>query len=200
MTEVQVREAYGSRAEEYSDALGSVEQMHDADRRLIKRWAAQLPPAPVLDAGCGPGHWTSFLYDQGIDVEGLDVTAEFIDSARARFPEVPFRVGSFTHTKAPGSSVSGVLAWYSLIHEHPEALPSTIAEFCRILRPDGRLLIGFFEGIAADPFPHAITTAYYWSVEAMNLMLDQAGLDIAAIDRRQDPGNRPHAAIAAVVR
>ena len=58
--------------------------------------------------------------------------------------------------------------------------------------------VAFFEGLAADPFPHAITTAYYWSVEAMSLMLDQAGLDIAYIDRRQDVGKRPHAAILAL--
>lgn len=194
-----MRQAYGSRAEEYVEALGSVEQMHDADRWLIEQWTRYLSPGSVLDVGCGPGHWTSFLHDQGIDVEGLDVTSEFIDSARVRFPEVPFRVGSFTHTKAPDSSVSGVLAWYSLIHEHPEELPSTVAEFSRVLRPGGRLLIGFFEGISAEPFPHAIATAYYWSVEAMSLMVNQAGLGVANIDRRQDAGKRPHAAIDAVV-
>lgn len=198
MTEVQVQQAYGSRAEEYTDALGSVEQMHDADRRLIEHWSKYLPPGPVLDAGCGPGHWTAFLYDQGIDVEGLDVTPELIDSARARFPEASFRVSSFTHIKAPDSSVSGVLAWYSLIHQHPEELPSTLAEFSRVLRPGGSLLIGFFEGGAADPFPHAIITAYYWSVEAMSLMLDQAGLETAHIERRKDAGKRPHAAILAL--
>lgn len=195
-----VRDAYSIRADEYVNVLGAVEDMHDADRKLIERWSTHLPSGVVLDAGCGPGHLTAFLYERGLQVAGVDLVPEFIDSARTRFPEVPFHLGSFAHLDLADRSVSGVLAWYSLIHSHPKDLPLLLDEFSRVLVPGGGLLIGFFDGAAAELFPHAITTAYYWSIKEMSAMLDQTGFDIAEIHQRQDPGTRPHAAITAVAR
>lgn len=52
--------AYSARSGEYRDALGSVEQMDPVDAALIRRWGSGVS-GPILDAGCGPGHWTDFL-------------------------------------------------------------------------------------------------------------------------------------------
>ncbi|MEF3402982.1 hypothetical protein [Agromyces sp. CCNWLW203] len=56
----EVRAAYTERAEEYISVLGSVADTHELDRELITRWAEPLEGL-VLDAGCGPGHWTDHL-------------------------------------------------------------------------------------------------------------------------------------------
>ena len=36
-----------------------------------------------------------------------------------------------------------------------------------MLAPGGSSLIGFFDGVPRQPFPHAVTTAYFWSAEAL---------------------------------
>lgn len=135
-----------------------------------------------------------------MNVQGVDLVPEFIDSARARFPGVSYRVASLRELGVPDSSLHGVLAWYSLIHVHPDELPTMLSEIARALARGGRLLIGFFEGTAAEPFAHAITTAYYWSVEQMRHMLTGSGFGVLDVETRQDSGKRPHAAIAAIVR
>ncbi len=199
MTDDLVRAAYAARAAEYTSLLGSVEDMHELDRQRIKRWAEAID-GQVVDVGCGPGHWTDFLQRHGVKVQGIDLVPEFIDSARSRFPGVTYRVGSLRELGVPSGSLHGVLEWYSLIHVHPDELPAMLDEIARALTPEGRLLLGFFEGTAGTPFTHAVATAYYWSVEQMRHMLTESGFDVIDVETRQDAGRRPHAAIAAIVR
>lgn len=65
-----------------------------------------------------------------------------------------------------------------------------------MLVPGGSLLLGFFEG-ADEEFAHAVTTARFWSIDAMTRILDDAAFDVIDAETRQDPGARPHASIVA---
>lgn len=199
MTNESTRAAYQSRAAEYTRVLGSIDDMHELDRKCIGRWVSSIS-GQMIDAGCGPGHWTNYLHKGGAPIEGIDLVPEFIDDARARFPGVPFRVGSFQQMDVPDETLTGVLAWYSLIHLPPSEVPQALAEFARVLVPGGRLLIGFFDGSPGTPFQHAVTTAYYWSVEEMSHLLSKAGFDVLEVETRQDAGKRAHAALTATVR
>jgi ubiquinone/menaquinone biosynthesis C-methylase UbiE len=174
MADALVRAAYSARAAEYTSLLGSVEDMHELDRELIERWGKGVD-GQVIDIGCGPCHWTNFLHQRGVKVHGIDLVPEFIDSARERFPAVPFRVASFRDLDVPEGSLHGVLAWYSLIHVHPNELPATLSKIARALAPGERLLVGFFQGDSAEPFEHAITRAHYLPVGQMRQMLSETG-------------------------
>ncbi|MEX3631891.1 class I SAM-dependent methyltransferase [Rothia sp. LK2492] len=199
MTDSQVQQAYAARAAEYTAILGAVDDMHELDRSHIERWAEQIS-GRIIDAGCGPGHWTDFLHRRGADISGIDLVPEFIESARLRFPDVSFQVSTLRGLDAADGSLNGVLAWYSLIHLPPAELPPVLIELARVLSPQGRLLVGFFEGESAEPLDHAVTTAYCWSVDQMSGLLHDAGFEVIEVEKRQDPGNRPHAAICAIVR
>ena len=89
VTDALVRHAYAAHAAEYTRVLGAVDDMHQLDRRRIERWSGQLS-GPVVDAGCGPGHWTDFLHQRGVEITGVDLVPEFIENARIRFPDVPY--------------------------------------------------------------------------------------------------------------
>ncbi|GAB2573229.1 hypothetical protein [Leucobacter ruminantium] len=90
-----------------------------------------------------------------------------------------------------------MLAWYSLIHAAPRELPARLAEIGRVLSPGGRLLVGFFDGRDADSFPHAVVEAFTWSIDGMSRLLRDAGFEVLDVERRTDPGARPHASISA---
>ncbi|MGM7678132.1 class I SAM-dependent methyltransferase [Microbacterium sp. A94] len=192
----KVRSSYGARADEYTEYLGSVEAMAAEDRRVISEWAATIR-GRALDAGSGPGHWTAFLRDHGVEVEGLDLVPEFVGRAAARFPDLLFRVGDLESLPVEDGSLGGILSWYSLIHTEPERVPSIIGEFARCLHPGGTLLLGFFEGPRIEPFDHAVVTAYFWPVDALKKELARAGFEILATHARTDQGSRPHGAILA---
>lgn len=91
-------------------------------------------------------------------------------------------------------------AAYSLTHMTPRELPTVLAELARVLKPQGHLLVGFFDGQSSEALDHAITRAYYWSVGRMSQHLQDAGFEVLDVETRQDPGQRPHAAIAAIGR
>ncbi|GAB7006461.1 hypothetical protein JCM18899A_39340 [Nocardioides sp. AN3] len=86
MARAEVAAAYHSGAEEYIGKLGSIHQMADRDRLTIVLWRDGTG-GRLLDAGCGPGHWTDVLSEGGRrEVVGIDGSTRFLESARDRFP------------------------------------------------------------------------------------------------------------------
>lgn len=189
-----IRSAYRYRAEDYVQVLGSLEVMAPADRQLISEWAESLT-GRVVDAGCGPGHWTQLLHESGVDIVGIDMVAEFIETARVRFPTPTFEVGDFTSLPIEDGALGGILAWYSTIHVPPEEMPAVLDEFARCLQPGGSLLLGFFSGGHIEKFNHAITPAYFWPPDELREELSRKGLAVLRTDSRHDPGSRPHGAL-----
>ncbi|MEU4803823.1 class I SAM-dependent methyltransferase [Actinosynnema sp. NPDC023587] len=191
-----VRDAYGRRAEEYTALFCPPEGMPELDRKSVSGWADGVS-GPIVDAGCGPGQWTDFLRARGCDVEGVDLVPRFVEIARSRFPAGSYRVAELDALGVPDRSLAGVLSWYSIIHTDPRDVPRVLGEFARCLREGGSLLLGMFEGARVEPFPHAVTTAYFWPVQEMSQRLDDAGFLVEATESLVVPGRRPHAAILA---
>lgn len=189
--------AYGERADEYAAVLGSMDAVHPDDRVLVDAWSDRHA-GRLLDAGCGPGHWSGYLARRGHELIGLDAVPRFVSIARAAEPEVEFRVAQLEATGLPAGTVDGVLAWYSLVHHAPEDVPAALEEFHRVLRPGGGLLVGFFDGATLEPFDHAVTTAWRWPVDRMAALVADAGFVVDEVERRTDPGARPHTAVSAV--
>lgn len=196
MNETQVAASYTRRAGEYIARFGSVGHVHPADLDMVRRWANQLH-GPVLDAGCGPGHLSAYLHSLGINVTGIDLVAKFIAHAQVTYPLVAFKVGSMTSTGLPEGSLSGILAWYSLIHLKPTELGLVLAEFRRVLAPGGKLLLGFFDADVAGPFDHKVVRAYAWPADELAHRLTMAGFQKEQLVTRMEGESRPHAAIAA---
>lgn len=196
MPENAVSDAYSRRAREYAEALGQISATAPADRDTIAAWALACG-GPVVDLGCGPGHWTAYLDALGAKASGVDPSQAFIGIARAEHPGVGFTAG--TAADAPPGGAAGVLAWYSLIHVPPERLGEELAAVRRLLRPGGRLLAGFFAADTVAPFDHAVTRAWTWTPEWITERLEEAGLAVEHVRRRQDPGAREHGEVWAVL-
>ncbi len=184
-----VRAAYSDRAQEYTASLGSMSTMDPSDRQFISGWAKRCK-GPIVDAGCGPGHWTNFLTEEGCEVEGVDLVPAFVELARTRFPLAQFRVAGIEDLGLGDSSLAGILAWYSLIHLEPARLPVVLHQLTHCLRTEGTLVIGFFASERLEPFPHAITTAYSWPVDELARHVENAGLGVDNIRTRPNP-DRP---------
>jgi SAM-dependent methyltransferase len=194
-----VRDAYGRRAAEYTEQLGTMASVHPADVHLVTTWAAGLG-GPVLDAGCGPGHWTSHLADRGVDVLGLDQVPAFVEHARRTYPSVRYDRGSIDELPYEDERFAGVLAWYSLVHHDPAGIGQPLSEAARVLRPGGGLLVGFFTGDRVEPFDHAVTTAYRWPPDALADEVRAAGFTVVELHTRTagTPRPRPHGALLAI--
>ncbi len=194
-----VRDAYSSMSEQYIDLFDGGWQDHEDDTALVRRHLTGLA-GPVLDLGCGPGHWTAYLHSFGAHVMGVDIVPEFIAHAQSTHPGPEFRLGSMTEVDVPEHSVAGILAWYSTIHLPPPELDRVLAEFRRLLAPAGVLVAGFFDSeddVAG--FDHKVTTAYRWPADVFAEHLVKAGFSEVQRLRQQFPErpDRQYAAIAA---
>lgn len=188
--------AYGAASAQYIELFPDAGAAHEDDRALIARWAASVD-GPILDAGCGPGLWTVFLHDLGHDVSGIDATPEFVAHARRIRPDLAWTLGDLRDADVPPGSLGGLLIWFSLIHLAPEEVPAALDRLVRLLRPGGRVLIGFFTLPVLQAFDHRVTTAWAWPVDAMAAALEDAGLVVEERHERPASRGRINAAIVA---
>ena len=181
---VPAADAYSRRAIEYVEAVGKIEHAEADDREYLLEWARGIR-GPVLDVGCGPGQWTDFLREHGVDIGGLDPSTVFVEHARRSYPLSRYRLGRAESLGVESESLGGLLAWYSLIHMQPREIDAAVAEFARAVQPGGGLLLGVFAGETLEPFDHAITTAYYWPVDALAERVERAGFTVTETRLRE---------------
>ena len=98
-----VQEAYASLSEQYIAFVGGDRATPEPERSLIRRHLTDVP-GPVFDLGCGPGHWTAYLYRWPVDVFAEHLAeAGFteVERLRQRFPERPDRRYAALAARAP---------------------------------------------------------------------------------------------------
>ncbi|GAA4381072.1 class I SAM-dependent DNA methyltransferase [Paeniglutamicibacter cryotolerans] len=144
------RSAYDTVAIDYAQLLLHELDGKSLDRALLAVFAEQAGQLPgrIADLGCGPGRVTRFLSNLGADVFGMDLSPKMVEVARNTYPDLRFGVGSMESLDLDDATLSGIVAWYSIIHAPPHALPGIFAEFHRTLIPGGCLLLAFQAGDA----------------------------------------------------
>lgn len=193
----QVVAAYGDKAARYVDLVEANLAEPGDDRALVERWSAHLPPGRVLDAGCGPGHWSALLHARGFEVEAFDATPAFVEHARRTYADVGYRLGDLRRLDVEPSSCVGVLAWFSTIHLAPREVPGVLAGFADALAPSGRLLLGYFTGPELTPFDHSVVQAWAWPRTFVTDALAAAGLEPVEQHEQPAPRGRVHASVIA---
>ncbi len=95
----------------------------------------------VLDAACGEGYGSALLARDALTVTGVDVAASAIEHARSRYaaPNLRFVAGSVTALPLADASIDLVVSFETI--EHLAAQREMLAEFRRVLVPDGVLII-----------------------------------------------------------
>jgi ubiquinone/menaquinone biosynthesis C-methylase UbiE len=106
-------------------------------------FAQRLAPGKVvLDVACGEGYGSAFMAKQGATVIGVDVDAAAIGHAKSRYSNIPglsFSQGSATKLPLADASIDMIVSFETL--EHLAEQEEMLAEFRRVLRPDGFLVM-----------------------------------------------------------
>ena len=109
------------------------------------RYAFALPFARgkrVLDAACGEGFGSALLAREAREVTGIDISAQAIAHARARYGAVAnlrYLEGDCTWPSAPAASFDLIVSIETL--EHVAAQEAMVAGFARVLADDGVFIV-----------------------------------------------------------
>ena len=114
-------------------------QLIDLEQPVVHGILAGLPAGDALDAACGTGRHTAELVRLGHRVMGVDASPEMLAVARARLPGADLRAGELTRLPVADASVDTVVCALALVHV-PD-LGAALAEFRRVLRAGGHLVI-----------------------------------------------------------
>jgi SAM-dependent methyltransferase len=113
--------------------------LFDVDEPIVHEILDALPAGDALDAACGTGRFAGYLAARGHRVVGVDSSPDMLDRARARVPGGTFRLGDLNRLPLPDGAVDLVVTGLALSHV-PELGP-VMAEFARVMRPGGHLVV-----------------------------------------------------------
>lgn len=142
----------------------------------------------MLDAGCGPGRDLRFFRGCGVDAYGLDLSVGQLRNARSKSDAPLFR-GSMLSIPFGNGTFDAVWACVSALHIERTRLVEAIAEFRRVLTPDGILFMSFIEGDGTVNIHRSIYDdieehiELYFDTEAISALQD-AGFEIERFYRR----------------
>lgn len=128
--------AYAQWAATYDDPDNGLFAM---DEPIIDEILDGLPVGDALDAACGTGRLTARLAGRGFRMTGVDGSAQMLALAKARVPAGTFAVGDLADLPLPDAAVD--LVTTALALTHVTELGPVYAEFARVLRPGGDLIV-----------------------------------------------------------
>jgi SAM-dependent methyltransferase len=113
--------------------------LFDIDEPIMYEIIDQLRPGDALDAACGTGRHAHHLARLGHSVTGVDSAPDMLARARTRVPEATFRLGDLGRLPVRDRAMDLVVC--SLALTHVASLVPVLAEFARVLRPGGQLVL-----------------------------------------------------------
>lgn len=134
----------------YYDQPGNA--MIDREQPIVWDILENLPVGTALDAACGTGRHAAQLSSLGHKVIGVDSSPDMLAIARTKVPDGTFREGDLHELPIPNEHVDIIVCALAL--GHLPNLSPVLAEFARVLRPGGHLVISDGRG----PLP--VATAY----------------------------------------
>lgn len=139
---ITTTEGYRAWAETY-DQPGN--RLIDKEQPIVRQILDRLPPGTAMDAACGTGRHAEYLAALDHTVIGVDSSPEMLAIARAKVPAGEFREGDLHHLPVPDQHADVVVCALALTHV--PGLAPVMAEFARVLRPGGHLVISDSRGL-----------------------------------------------------
>ena len=123
----------------------------------MQRWARMLPPATVLDLGCGHGHEVTRMTDLGLRPIGLDLSRGMLQIAGRHAPGRWMQADARLPVQT--ASLDGRWSLHALLHVTD--LDAALGELARALKPHGiaALTLALGDGVTVEPVPTSRTSS-----------------------------------------
>lgn len=130
---------YDNFAEDFSHNHNIGENSNSLNRTDFYGYIDFLKPGmKVLDVACGDGTDLLYYRNLGVEVYGIDASAEMIKLAHSKVSDIPLVVGTFENMPYEDSYFDAVLSKYALMTSAD--MEPAFKEIHRILKPGGTML------------------------------------------------------------
>jgi len=187
----ETRRSFNLAAEKYFEFFKDEMKQKEYDRVLLAKFSSIFDSESIIcDMGCGPGHITRYLFDEGLNVFGIDISERCIEIARRENPKMRFQVMDMARLDIEDESIDGIIAFYSIIHTPKRFVHVLFREFNRVLKKGGTILIvvkkGSTEGYV-DELEGFKTRLYFtnFTEEELENYLQNSGFELIFLETRQ---------------
>ena len=183
--------------EQYWDVIGDPPKQHsrriNQSKLKLKRALEDIPIGlPVLDAGCGKGHFSLFLMELGYKVFGIDISNRALQEARKIMPNGCWGLASL-EDGLPFKEKYFAAIWCSEVLEHIFDVYSFLAELNRVLAESGKLVLttpfhGFFKNLViamtgfAKHYNPSLSHIRFFTQKSLANSLAAGGFEISKMD------------------
>lgn len=122
----------------YREGFGR--QVDEIEKGLVAGLLKDVPRQPMLELGCGTGHWTEYFVTLGFEVSGIDTSEAMLEQARRKNLAAQFRQASAEDIPFPDESFEMVSSITML--EFVDDPLRVFDQINRVLAPGGTLLLG----------------------------------------------------------
>ena len=144
---MRYKNAYDSTGRYYSSKASELVDQYSRAGNLFSRLFVKYlsPGSTILDIGCGSGRDIANLYKSGFSVTGADSSAEMLEAAAAKYPEISKRLilSSLPRLSKIRGSFNGVLCSAVLQHLPEEILPESFQHIRNLLTINGIFVVSF---------------------------------------------------------
>ena len=175
LTVQKITNAYDAMAKTYADRWFDF-RLDDEMARFVARLG---PGVRVLDVGCGPGHDTAWLAEQGFDAVGVDLSYGMIEQGLARGVRAPLIQADMAHLPFRRGSFKGLWACASLLHIPKTQAGDVLRELERVVHP-GHIYIAVKRGegeVWVERDGDRRFFAYYHPAE-LQLLMERSGFEV----------------------
>lgn len=150
----------------------------------------------ILEIGVGTGNLAEKFLMDGCDIVGIDQSREMLNVAKAKHGELKVRLGEFLKIPFENSSFDLIVSTYAFHHLNDEEKALAIMEMKRVLRDNGKVIIGdlMFESKTKEKKVketmssqqiEEIEDEYYSNIEMLSLEFEKYGMrvDVMQIDQ-----------------
>lgn len=123
-------------------------QVDHVEKQLVWKYMIGMSPEePLLEIGCGTGHWTRFFRQKGFKLTAIDVSEKMLEKAKQKNPEkVHFERMNVEEMKYGDHAFENIIAIATL--EFVADLERAFSEIKRILKPGGILILGCLNALS----------------------------------------------------
>lgn len=183
----QIIEVYDKIAEEYARIFDK----DFSDKPFLDKFLKPLKKGnKVLDIGCGTGRSTKYIYDEGMNVQGIDLSSKMIEITKRNHPDIDFKQMDMREMDYEPDTFDGIWAGYSLFHIDKNDFKRLVRKIKEMLKSDGIFGLVMQEGegeieVEEPLLPGEKLYLWLWSLEELKEVLEENGFKVLDYDFKE---------------